>query len=62
MGIPFTKMHGAGNDFIVLDARAGLVRFLHHLEIEKLTELGLSRSLSIPGAQELGCILAVALE
>lgn len=24
MGIPFTKMQGAGNDFIVLDARAGL--------------------------------------
>lgn len=23
-GIPFTKMHGAGNDFIVIDARAGL--------------------------------------
>jgi len=47
-GIPFVKMSGAGNDFIILDNRAGLLR---GLDLSELARRVCDRRMSLGGDQ-----------
>lgn len=58
MEIPFTKMHGAGNDFVVIDARAPLpAGFLEPEHLRRLSD----RRLGV-GADQILLVEADALE
>lgn len=59
-GLRFTKMHGAGNDFVVLDARAGLPELSPEAMrwiAERRTGVGFDQLLSVEPARSEGSAL-----
>lgn len=64
MPLRFTKMHGLGNDFVVLDARAAALRLGDEqvrAMADRRTGIGFDQMLLIENARESGCDFAYSI-
>ncbi len=64
MALPFTKMHGLGNDFVVLDARAGPLPIDSATIVamaDRHTGIGFDQLLVIEAADDPGCLARYAI-
>ncbi|HEY9112395.1 MAG TPA: diaminopimelate epimerase [Rhodanobacteraceae bacterium] len=64
MGLRFTKMHGLGNDFVVLDARTAPLSLdpeRIHAMADRHTGIGFDQLLIIEAARDPSCVAAYAI-